>query len=366
MYQHLARNNYLQLRPDINVYVKQQGEEMLIMAITIDDFLVAYTCEHMYTELLAHLRTKYTMRDLGFPSKLLRWNITLDRPGTGLLISQPELTRNLVTALTLQDANKTKSPYLSGVPLHPATPGEARISTKNPYAHAVGMLRYIVDCTMPDLAYCAGMLARALKHPTTHHWNTLKQTVKYLKSTPNYGLHYRLSRMQLSAQSDADFAECKSTMKSTYENVIRLGANPISWRSQRIGTVVLTTCAAEYIGLSNTTQHLHWLRELMSEVTGKNLPTSSLAQGDNTGALATAKTAGPTKRSKYISIRYHYLRDKIGQGVIRLEHVPSRELTADIFTKQLSSNLFQYHASKLVEDCTLPGLQGDVEDHTTP
>lgn len=46
-----------------------------------------------------------------------------------------------------------------------------------------------------------------------------------------------------------------------------LGTNPISWRSQRINTVLLTTCAAEYIGMSNTAQNLHWIREFMFELT---------------------------------------------------------------------------------------------------
>lgn len=155
--------------------VLHNGEDILIMAITVDDFLVAYTCDAimawymMYQDLIMHLKTKYTLKDLGFPRKLLKWNITQDHHGTGLLISQPELATKLIVALNLQDANPTHSPFLSGVAIHPALQGEDRIPKHYPYAKAIGMLRYIVDCTRPDLAYCAGMLARALACPTQRH-----------------------------------------------------------------------------------------------------------------------------------------------------------------------------------------------------
>lgn len=373
MYNHLARYKYQQLRSDINVFMFREGHHILLMAITIDDFLVAYSDPKLYTDLLRQLRVKYTVKELGFPQKLLNWKIARDDLGTGLYISQPELTRSLISAMRMTDANPSPTPYLSGVKLHPAEPDETLLPENYPYSSALGILRYLVDCTRPDLAYCAGALARVLSRPTMRHWNALKQVVRYLIATPNYGLHYTtstmakpnlLNKLDLTAQSDSDLAGCKTTCKSTYGNVIFLGNNPISWRSQKIGTVVMTTCAAEYIALSNTAQHLQWLRELLSEITGKP-PPPSLLQGDNSSSQTTANSAGPTKRSKYISIRYHYIRDQIRRGEIKLQHVPSAKLIADIFTKPLPRTQFSYLAKQIVHDCQLPRLQGAVEDQNT-
>ncbi len=37
---------------------------------------------------------------------------------------------------------------------------------------------------------------------------------------------------------------------------------------------------------------------------------------DNQGAIKTALATGPTKRSKFIDIQHHYLRDSIAEGIV--------------------------------------------------
>ena len=173
---------------------------------------------------------------------------------------------------------------------------------------------------------------------------------------------YGRSPIVLHGNADADFAGDKKNSLSTYGNVIYMGRNPISWRSQKISTVVLTTCAAEYIALSNTAQHMQWLREFMTEITGERHKASVLRQ-DNAGAEKTAESTGPTKRAKYISVRHHFVRDHVRRKEIQLKHVPSEENTADIFTKPLPNAPFNYFAKQLIYDCSVPRLQGAVEDH---
>ena len=78
---------------------------------------------------------------------------------------------------------------------------------------------------------------------------------------------------------DADLGGCKDTEKSTSGIVLMLNGGPIVWRSTRqttssTGTTESESKAATFIG-----QHIHWHRDLLSELGFRQPPTRVL--GDN-------------------------------------------------------------------------------------
>ena len=52
-------------------------------------------------------------------------------------------------------------------------------------------------------------------------------------------------------------------------------------------------------------------------------------------------------RSKRIEMRYHYLRDMVQKGAIRLKYIPTEEEIANVFTKPLTAVKFVYFRDKL-------------------
>ena len=54
-------------------------------------------------------------------------------------------------------------------------------------------------------------------------------------------------------------------------------------------------------------------------------------------------------KTKHIDIQYHYVREKIQEGVIDLSYIPTKEQLADIFTKALNSPKFK----RIVENLKL-------------
>ena len=48
------------------------------------------------------------------------------------------------------------------------------------------------------------------------------------------------------------------------------------------------------------------------------------------------------KRTKHIDIKYHYIREVVENGNLKLEYVPTEQQSADIFTKALPKNHFKY------------------------
>ena len=52
-------------------------------------------------------------------------------------------------------------------------------------------------------------------------------------------------------------------------------------------------------------------------------------------------------RSKHIALDYHFVREKVAAGHLRVQFVPSAFQIADLFTKSLSRPQFLFFCSKL-------------------
>jgi len=76
----------------------------------------------------------------------------------------------------------------------------------------------------------------------------------------------------------------------------------------------------------------------MTEI-GFNLDVPIKIYVENVSAINLAKNLVFHQRSKYIDIRYQFLRDQVGKNMIKLEYCRSEDQIAD-FTKPLKINAF--------------------------
>ena len=71
---------------------------------------------------------------------------------------------------------------------------------------------------------------------------------------------------------------------------------------------------------------------------------------DNTSAISVSKNPVMHSNTKHIPIKYHFLREQVLEQEVKLEYVPSKEQVADIFTKPLPKETFEYLREKLGVD----------------
>jgi hypothetical protein len=69
--------------------------------------------------------------------------------------------------------------------------------------------------------------------------------------------------------------------------------------------------------------------------------------GDNQGSIFIASNPVQEKRTKHIDIRYHYIREVVESGKVKLYFVQTDQNPADMFTKNLSRDKFLYCRSTL-------------------
>ncbi|KAK1667657.1 hypothetical protein QYE76_055816 [Lolium multiflorum] len=83
--------------------------------------------------------------------------------------------------------------------------------------------------------------------PRESHFQIVKRILHYVKGTSHFSLQlHRSSTRDLIAYSDADWAGCPDTCKSTSEFFVFLGSNLISWYSRRQQTASRSSAEAEY------------------------------------------------------------------------------------------------------------------------
>ena len=96
------------------------------------------------------------------------------------------------------------------------------------------------------------------------HWKAVKKVLRYLQGTKDYMLTYqRTDILEVVGYSDADFAGCKDTRKSTSGYIFMLANGPISWKSHKQTLTASSTMEAEFIACYEATCHAVWLNNFI-------------------------------------------------------------------------------------------------------
>jgi hypothetical protein len=68
---------------------------------------------------------------------------------------------------------------------------------------------------------------------------------------------------------------------------------------------------------------------------------------DNTIAISISKNPVMHSKMKHIQIKFHFLREQVTEKNIKLEYIGTKEKIANIFTKPLLRETFEYIRKKL-------------------
>nr|GEV68594.1 ribonuclease H-like domain-containing protein [Tanacetum cinerariifolium] len=156
------------------------------------------------------------------------------------------------------------------------------------------------------------------------HFSALKRILRYVQGTLDYGLQlFSSTTDSLIAYSDADWAGCLTTRRSTSGYCVFLGNNLLSWSSKRQLTLSPSIVEAEYRGDANTVAETCWIRNLLHELYTP-LSSTTIVYCDNVSAVYLSSNSVQHQLTKHIEIDIHFVRDLVAIGRFRILHVPSR------------------------------------------
>ncbi|PNX70374.1 cationic amino acid transporter 1-like protein, partial [Trifolium pratense] len=209
------------------------------------------------------------------------------------------------------------------------------------YRRLIGSLRYLCN-TRPVIAYSVGIVSRYMERPKMSHLYAAKRILRYIKGTLDNGIVFQTpdgSNFDLVGYTDSNWCGDKDDRKSTAGYIFLYGGAPISWCSRKEPVVALSTCEAEYIAASLSACQGVWLSNLIIEIS--NVECSSVTlKVDNLSAINLAKNSVAHGRSKHIEMRFHYLREQVSNGRLKLEHCRTELQIADVLTKAVTVETF--------------------------
>nr|GEV17864.1 retrovirus-related Pol polyprotein from transposon TNT 1-94 [Tanacetum cinerariifolium] len=124
-------------------------------------------------------------------------------------------------------------------------------------------------------------------------------------------------------------------------------------RSARQKTVSRSSTEAEYKALANAAAEVLWVQNILREL-GVSISQPPTLFCDNTGATYLCANPVYHSRMKHLALDYHFVREKVSDGSIRVLHISSKDQQADALTKPLSRSLFLHFRSKIgVSDSSL-------------
>ena len=134
--------------------------------------------------------------------------------------------------------------------------------------------------------------------------------------------------------------------KSTSGGAFYLGKILVAWLSKKQTSISLSTIEVEYIATAACCTQVMWMKQTLQDMK-VSIDDPISIKCDNTSAISISKNPVFHSKTKHIPIKYHFLREQVAQKVVKLEYVPTKEQIADIFTKPLAKEPFEYLRDKL-------------------
>eukprot|EP00253_Pinus_taeda_P025243 PITA_25243 len=150
------------------------------------------------------------------------------------------------------------------------------------YRHLIGSFMYLVN-NRPDICFVVNTLSQRMVEPKKVHWVAAKHILRYV-------------------------------------------------RKQKL--VALSSSEAEYMAASQASCDAIWLRKLLYGLFDQELrPT--IIQCDNQSCIKLTENPVFHDRSKHVDIIYHFIRDYVQKGAVKLEYMSTNEQVADVLMKSL-------------------------------
>ncbi|WVZ89852.1 hypothetical protein U9M48_036205 [Paspalum notatum var. saurae] len=276
-------------------------DSVAYLLLYVDDIVLTASLTALLQHITERLHTEFAMTDLGNLHHFLGVSVT--RSSDGLFLSRRHGLAWLCHSTATPVDTQAKLSATDGAPVADAAA----------YRSFAGALQYLT-LTRPDLAYAVQQVCLFMHDPRELHLALIKRILRYIKGTLSIGLHIGVGLVQsLTAYSDADWAGCPDSRRSTSGYGVFLGDNLVSWSSKRQTTVSCSSAEAEYRAVAHAVAECCWLQQLLQEL-HISIPLATIVYCENISAIY--MTADPVhhRRTKHIEIDIHFVRKKVALG----------------------------------------------------
>jgi hypothetical protein len=151
----------------------------------------------------------------------------------------------------------------------------------------------------------------------------------------------------LVSYSDSDWAGNPESRISVTGFIIYLLGAPICWRSKGQKGVTLSSSEAEYVAMLEAVKEICFIYFLLKGM-GVDVKLPIVVRCDNVGAIFMAENSSSGIRTRHIDTKYHFVREHVEDGLIKIVFVKSSTNDADKFTKNVGKEANEKHVNKFL------------------
>nr|GFA80087.1 retrovirus-related Pol polyprotein from transposon TNT 1-94 [Tanacetum cinerariifolium] len=284
----LLQNGFSKCTIDPTLFTRRFDDDILVVQVYVDDIIFGSIGPRYATLFSDLMKSRFEMSMMG--EMTFFFGLQVNQSPSGIFINQSKYVHEILKkyGLNTSDIVSTLMDIKDKLDLDQiGTPVDA---TK--FRSMIGALMYLTS-SRPDIV-----------HATC--------------GTVNMGLWYtKDSGFELTGFSDADYAGCKDTFKST----------------------------SEYVSLSACCAQVLWMRTQLTDY-GYNFDKIPI-YCDSKSSIAISCNPVQHSRTKHIAIRYHFIKEHVEKDTIELYFVKTDYQLADIFTKTLPVDRFNYLLRRL-------------------
>jgi len=290
----------------------------------------------------------------------------IKRSGDKVLLSQPDLIKKMLDKFEdkIEKLKDYETPAATSTHVRRCVTDEEILDeeAQQNFRSGVGSLLYLLKHSRPDLSNSVRELSKVMDRANKAHEKMLYRVIKFVQQTQHRSLVLAPMKenftWDLKGYCDSDFAGDSDTRKSVSGFVIYLCGAAIAWRSKGQKSVTLSSTEAEYVAISEVATEILYVAGILKFL-GIPLEYPITVNVDNIGAIYLTKNATTGSRTKHVDTRYHFVREYVEDGIIKVVFVRSEDNHADIFTKNLPGTLYNQHSDAI-------GLEDEDNDSHTP
>jgi hypothetical protein len=327
---------------DSNLYMKSEGDNLLVVLVYVDDIIFGCTNESFVQWFANSMQIEFEMSMIGELPYFL--SLQVKQSSTRIFISQEKYLKEMLKKFQMEDSSPVSTPMVVGCK---NSKDEISLDVdQSTYRSMIGSLLYIT-ASHPDIMQDVGMVGHYQSAPKQSHLVAVKRIFKYLKGTMTYGLWYpRSHNFQLTSYSDADWENCVDERKSTSGGAFFLGDSLVAWISKKQGSIYLSNTEDEYIVAATCCTQILCMIQTLADLK-VNYTDPITIHCDKTSAISVSKNPVLHSKTKHIPIKYHFLEEQVTNRVVHLNYIPSTEQITNIFTKPLAKTPFDCLRQKL-------------------
>jgi hypothetical protein len=328
----------------------------LLLLVYVDDFLIMCKDELVIAQVKQEIGKKFALKDGGTVNTIVGLQMIPFENSTWL--GQERYAQEILEAANMWDTTKDFRVDVKPTPMvvgwtHNENSEELSPLQGKDFVSILMKLSYLAQQSRPDILYAVNYLAQYQKDVRMHDWKALMRILKYLRGTHDLGMHFVRAKgnkpviftndSQLlitedwkpdpAIYADANYGQ-ERERRSRSGHVFMILGSPVFWFSKKQPVIAMSSTEAEYYALSEAVKEAIWMNQIMTEL-GVNMVKPTTINQDNMSTIAIATNPVNHRNVKHIEVRYHFLRDHIGKGNIKLAYCPTENMVADILTKAL-------------------------------